>query len=77
MIDQCPFLLEALTWVNNNTFFFLATLQGGMWSSTTLSSCVSSTIWITHRATNGSTPRFHFEASAPSYPFQHALQWDI
>jgi hypothetical protein len=22
MVDKCPFLLEALTWVNNNTFIF-------------------------------------------------------
>jgi hypothetical protein len=22
MVDHCPFLLEALTWVDNNTFFF-------------------------------------------------------
>jgi hypothetical protein len=22
MVNQCPFLLEALTWVNNNTFLF-------------------------------------------------------
>jgi hypothetical protein len=48
-----------------------------MWSLTTLSLCVSSSVWTTYRATNGSTLRFHFRAFTPSYPFQHALWWDI
>ncbi len=40
MVDQHPFLLEALTWVNNNTFifqqhiFFPTTPKGTMWSFT-------------------------------------------
>jgi hypothetical protein len=58
-------------------FFFLATPQNGMWSSTTPCSCVFSSIWTTHWITNGSTSRFHFEMSTPSYLFQHALRRDI
>jgi hypothetical protein len=45
-----------------------------MWSSTTPNLCVSSSIWTTHRATNGLTSRFHLKVSTPSYLFQHALQ---
>ncbi len=57
--------------------YVLATPQGEMWSSTTPSPCVSSSIWTTHRATNDSTSRFHLKAFAPSYPFQHVFQHDI
>jgi len=56
---------------------FLETPQSGMCFSTTLSPCVFFSIWITHQVTNGSTSKFHFEASAPTYPFQCAFRWDI
>jgi len=83
IVNWRPFLLKALTRVDNNTFLFqqhisfLATLQGNMWFSTTPSSCVFSSIWTTHWATNDSNLRFHFGAFAPSYPFQHVFRWDI
>ncbi len=76
MVDQCPFIIEALTWVNNN-IFFSTTLQGDMWSSTTFNICMFSSIWTTHWSTNGSTSRFHFRVFAPSCLFQHDLQRDI
>jgi hypothetical protein len=76
MVDQRLFLFETLAQIDNN-IFFLATLQGGMWSSTTRSLCMFSSIWTIHRTTNGSTSRFHLKAFAPSYPLQHAFQRDI
>jgi len=48
-----------------------------MWSSTTPSPCMSSSIWTIHQTTNGLTSRFHLRASTPPYPFQHAPQWNI
>jgi hypothetical protein len=66
MVDQCFFLLEALTQVDNNIW----------WSSTAPNLCVSSFVWTTHWATNGSTSRFHLKALTPSYPFHHAFRWD-
>jgi hypothetical protein len=56
---------------------FLATPQGGMWSSITLNLHMFSSIWIIHWATNGSTSRFRLRASIPSCPFQHAFWRDI
>jgi hypothetical protein len=76
MIDQHPFFLETLAQVDNN-ISFLTTPQGGMWTSTTPNPFVSSSIWTIHWATNGSTSKFHLEASTPSYPFQHVFQWNI
>jgi hypothetical protein len=49
MVYQCPFLLEVLTRVDNNTF-----PQGGMWSSITSSMYMFFSIWTIHWATNGS-----------------------
>ncbi len=48
-----------------------------MWSPIVTSLCMSSFVWTTHLATNGSTARFHFRTFIPSYPFQHVFQWDI
>ncbi len=48
---------------------FPITPQGDMWSSTIPRSCMSSSIWTIHWATNGSTSRFHLRAFAPSYRF--------
>jgi hypothetical protein len=45
-----------------------------MWSLIAPSLHLSSFIWTTHRAINGSTSRSHFEASTLSYPFQHAFR---
>ncbi len=47
-----------------------------MRSSTTPSLHMSSSFWITHRATNGSTSRFHFRTYAPSYPLQYVFWQD-
>jgi hypothetical protein len=46
-------------------------------SSTIPNMSVSSSLWTTHWPTNGSISRFHLEAFAPSYPFQHAVWQDI
>jgi hypothetical protein len=72
-----PFLFWSFSMNQQQHIYFPITPQGGMWSSTTPSSCVSSSIWTTHQTTNGSTSRFHFKAFAPSYPFQHAIWQDI
>jgi hypothetical protein len=64
MVDQHPFLFEALARVNNNTFPFQhlkATCD----------------LWTIYHATNDSISKFHLRAFAPLYPFQHALWWDI
>jgi len=69
MVDHCPFLLESLAWVDNNTFLFQQHLK------TTcdlllppIRTCLI-LLWLIYRTTNGSTSRFHFEMSTPSYSF--------
>jgi hypothetical protein len=47
-----------------------------MRSSTTPSLHMSSSFWTTHRATNGSTSRFHFRTYAPSYLLQYVFWQD-
>jgi hypothetical protein len=68
MLDQHPFLLEALTWINNNNFLSNNTLRRHVIFYHP-QACVFSSIWTTHYITNGSTSKFHLGAFAPSYPF--------
>jgi hypothetical protein len=72
MVDQHPFLFEALAQINNNTFLFQQHLKA-TWSFTTPNLCVFSSF----QATNGSTSRFHLRVSTPSYPLWHVFWWDI
>ncbi len=76
IIDEHFVLFKTLAQVNN-FLPFLATFRGGMWSLIALSSCMSSFIWITHWAINGSTSRLHLGVSAPSSPFQHVFWRDV
>jgi hypothetical protein len=53
--------------------FFPATPQGGMRFFTTLAHAC----FLPFEQFIRQISRFHFRASAPSYPFQHAFQQDI
>jgi len=76
MVNQHLFLLEALTWVNNNKFCFQQHLKATCDLSPPPARVFFS-IWTIHRVTNDSTSRFHLEMPTPSYPFQHAFWRDI
>jgi len=75
MVDQNPFLLETLSWQQHISF--LAKPQSNMWSFSAPNPCMSFSIWTIHRATNGSTSRFHLKVSTPSYPLNNMLSNEI
>jgi len=60
MVDQHPFLFEALTQVDT-------TPQNNMWSFVSPNMCVSSSFWTTHWVTNCLTLGFHLWMFASSY----------
>jgi hypothetical protein len=72
MVDQCFFLLEALTRIDNNTFFS-NNISRWLVIFYHPSTSMSSSLWTIHWVTNGSTSRFHLGSFTPSYLFQHAL----
>ncbi len=49
MVNQRPFLLEALTWVNNNTFFFQQHLKAPCDLLLPPTLCVLFSLWTIHR----------------------------
>jgi hypothetical protein len=70
MVNQCPFLLEALMWIDNNTFHLQQHLNATCDFLPPLTQAyMSPSFWRTHWKPNGSSSRFHFGTFAPSYPF--------
>jgi len=65
MVDQCPFLFETLTRVDNNNFHFQQHLKVACNFLPPPNMCMFSSLWTTHRTTNGSISRFHLLMFAP------------
>jgi len=74
MIDQRPFLLEALAWVDNNIFFLKQHFNAKCDIQPPPAHACLFPFEQLIKQQMVSTWKFYFRTSTPSYPFQHAFQ---